>query len=181
MLIYILSLSGAILLLLTLIATTIYIIYLIISWFYGAPYVPTATSEVKTFVQKIKVPKNAHMIELGCGDGRVLRIFAKEHGVKGRGYDINPIVLTIARISTYFQKLDLSFHNKDIRTLDLSKYDIIYIFLFPKLIHELKDQIMNVKPGAIIISHGFKIPFLEKERTHTYQGKKFKTFVYHKQ
>lgn len=134
--------------------------------------------EVEEMVKKLPVPKHATMIELGCGDGRVLRMFSKKYGVKGIGYDINPIVLTIARIQARFERLNVTFLNKDIRTVEMSQADIIYIFLFPKLIDELKDQILTKKKTAMIVSHGFKIPYLEHELLEVFQGKKFKTYIY---
>jgi hypothetical protein len=46
-----------------------------------APYVPTFDRHL-VVMKKLKIKKNATMVDLGCGDGKALRFFSKEHHLK---------------------------------------------------------------------------------------------------
>lgn len=174
------TLFGAILLLLFLMGSSVYIISLIYSWFSGAPYVSTRSDELKKLISLIPLTPGSHMIELGCGDGRVIRAFVQKYALTGEGYDVNPLIIAKARILAKLHNLPLSFHMKDIRTIDISKSDTIYLFLFPKLIQEIEMKLtLAIQNGSLIISHGFAIPFMKSYLVRTIQGSRFKTYVYH--
>ncbi len=180
MLIDILYLLSVFSLLIFLIWASIYTISLIISWFKGAPYVATKSTDLTRIIDTIKPRKKAYFLELGCGDGRVLRYAAQTYDVIGEGIDINPIVLLKARVIASFQKLkNVSFTCKDVRETNFSQADYIYIFLFPKLVETLKDKILHeTKENVTIIAHGFQIPYLRKYQDTVLEGKKFKTYIY---
>jgi len=175
----VISLTAAALLLLILISTSVYTIFLIISWFAGAPYVPTKKKDIEKLLSHVKMKKGELMIDLGCGDGRILRAAAAKYGVRGIGYDVNALVIHFAKIRGRFQNLPLTFERKDIREIDYSQADIIYLYLFPKIILELQERFdTNTKKSVTIISHAFKIPLLEKMLVETIDDKSFKTYVY---
>ncbi|MDA1317074.1 MAG: class I SAM-dependent methyltransferase [bacterium] len=160
----------------------IYIISLIVSWLYGAPYVATRNDELYELLLKAKkhLTKNARFVELGCGDGRVTRMAVKKYLVKGIGYDINPILIFAARMFARFEHLPhAQFQKKNVLHVDLSKADIIYVFLLPPLILKMKENIFSsLKCGILIISHGFKIPYLQSYLFDQVDGVKFKTYYY---
>jgi len=163
-----------------LIGASVYIIFLIYSWLKGAPYVATRMKSIKTILENTEITDGQHIVELGSGDGRFLIEVAKQYNITGVGVDINPIPLLIARLRARMQKIHtVSFHLQDIRETDLKKADIIYIFLFPKLVNKIKLQLTkNTKKGALIISHGFQIDYLKKYHTKTVEGDTFKTYFY---
>lgn len=161
-------------------AIIVYLVSILISWLKGAPYVPTRNRDIQEILSKITIQKNSYFLELGCGDGRVIRTAEKQYAMKGKGVDINPVLIFWAKLKTYFQNITtLEFTVEDVQKTDLSKADIIYIFLFPQLVERMKEKIQTeTKNNVIIISHGFKIPFLEKSLSATHQGNKFTTYYY---
>lgn len=163
-----------------LIWASIYTISLIDSWLRGAPYVATGTDDYQRILDEIKPEKNAFFLELGCGDGRVLRYAAQTYGMQGKGIDINSIILIKAKVLTYLHKIPhIQFSREDVKTADFSQADYIYIFLFPKLVETLKNKLLNeTKNGSTIIAHGFQIPYLRKYQDTVLEGKKFKTYIY---
>ncbi len=143
-----------------LIGTSVYIFSLIYSSLMGAPYVPTKQNEVNAILDEINLTKNSYFIELGCGDGRMIRTAALKFQLKGMGIDINPLLLYIARLKARWQGLNhaIFFHQKNIFNVDLRQGDCIYLFLMPKMIEKLKSEFdKQLKPNTLIISHGFKI------------------------
>lgn len=163
-----------------LVLISLYLISLIYSWFKGAPYVLSSQENINKILKHTKFKKNQKLLELGCGNGRFLRSAAKLYNISGIGVDINLYAIAIARLISKLQKIkSLEFKLQDIRQTDFSKADCIYIFLFPKLIDKIKFKLLNeVKKNVLIVSHGFKIEFLNKYLIDTLDTKTFKTYFY---
>ncbi|KKQ36938.1 MAG: hypothetical protein US54_C0049G0011 [Candidatus Roizmanbacteria bacterium GW2011_GWA2_37_7] len=166
--------------LLFLISASVYIIFLIYSWLKGAPYVATQKKSLDSIIQHARIKDGQRIVELGSGDGRFLLEVAKKYKIIGLGVDINPIPILKARIFARMQKVSsVTFLLKDIRETDLTSADVIYIFLFPKLVQAIQDNLLkNTKRNALIISHGFKIEYLSKYHINTIKNGKFNTYFY---
>lgn len=157
-----------------------YAVSMLFSWLQGAPYVPTDQKEIETILSNAQLKPHQQFLELGCGDGRVVRTAVARYNQQGRGVDINTTLIWWARIQAKLQNLsNITFVTEDVMKTDLSQVDVIYIFLFPKLVEKLHHTILHkTKDNILIIAHGFKIPFLEPYYLSTYQGKRFKTHYY---
>src|SRR5436190_15225067 len=53
-------------------------------------YVPTPQAVVDKMLDMAKVGNKDFVVDLGCGDGRVVATAAKKFGAKGLGVDIDP-------------------------------------------------------------------------------------------
>lgn len=159
---------------------TIYLAFLIYSSLMGSPYVPTTTKQTKALLALIKPKRKTKILELGCGDGRFLRIAAKKYHCTGLGIDINPVVLLKANILSDFHKLkNVKFENRNISKQPLVGYDLLYLFLMPKLLGQLAPQLKkDMKPSTLVISHGFKIPTCDKYITRVVQSHPFDSYFY---
>lgn len=58
---------------------------------FGAPYLPTLTPQVQAALELCKLQSGDTLLELGCGDGKVL-IAAAERGATVIGYELNPLL-----------------------------------------------------------------------------------------
>lgn len=66
--------------------------------FFGAPYVPTLNAELKrSFKELYPLRPSDVVVDLGSGDGRVLRE-ATRHGAKGYGYELNPLLVLVSKL-----------------------------------------------------------------------------------
>ena len=127
---------------LVLLFTAAYSVLLVYSWLRGAPFVGTQGKELDIIFSSIPITKNMTFLDIGCGDGRVVITAVKKYKVCGVGVDINPILIWIARISASWQKLhNIKFYISDIEKTDFSKADIIYIYLFPKLVKNYQKKL----------------------------------------
>lgn len=160
----------------------VYAVLLVYSWIKGAPYVPTQSKEIDSILKNAILAKGMHFLEVGCGDGRVTRRAVELYGVFGEGIDVNPELILRANLLSKRKNLKkISFEVKDALKADFSKADVIYIYLFPALIEKLKEKLLNeTKYEALIISHGFKIPFLSHMLVREQKGSKFTTYYYQK-
>lgn len=66
---------------------------------FGAPFLPTLKPQIGAALDLLDLQPGETMLELGCGDGRVL-IAAAKRGIKSVGYELNPILATIAWVRT---------------------------------------------------------------------------------
>jgi len=58
----------------------------------------------------------------------------------------------------------VSIEQKDIFTLDLSKANVITLYLLPKLNVKLIPQLEKLKPGSRIVSHDFSMEGVEPDK-----------------
>ncbi len=54
------------------------------------PYVPSPNEVVETMLKLAEVKATDTVVDLGCGDGRIVVMAAERFGAKGIGYDLNP-------------------------------------------------------------------------------------------
>lgn len=152
-----------------------------INFFTGAPYLPTKKKNFDQILKVINFKPNTLFLDLGCGDGYIVRKVAKKYQIKAIGIDINPILIFFAKMMARIEKSEKKtvFKIQNILKTDISSADYIYLYLMPKLIEKLKIKLKNeAKPGALIISHAFEIKQWERYHIKTIQTQKTKTFVY---
>ncbi len=66
--------------------------------FFGAPYVPSHRRDVyRALTELYPLGKSDTLIDIGAGDGRVLRI-ASTQGARAIGYEIQPVLYGVARV-----------------------------------------------------------------------------------
>lgn len=65
--------------------------------FIGAPYVPSHRKYVRRMFDHFGFGPNDTLVDVGSGDGVVLRM-ASNYGMKAVGYEINPVLVLVSRI-----------------------------------------------------------------------------------
>jgi hypothetical protein len=98
------------------------------------------------------------LIDLGCGDGRVLRMVHKKFGIRAIGYELNPLAFFKATLLCLrYKKIQVQFTN--FFKKDLSRADIVFCYLFPDVMQRVSLKLRTeLKKGAYIISFNFKMP-----------------------
>ncbi len=146
----------------------------------GAPYIPTKKKIIDSILKELNPKRGKIFYELGCGDGRVLRAAVFKYKVKGYGIDVNPFLIWFAKFLTSRESLkNCTFAKQNIFGTNISKADYVYLFLMPdslmKLVPKFKKEL---KKGAIIISHGFKIEEFKSKLIRTVPNVPFATYYY---
>lgn len=138
----------------------VYAISLIIGliWARGVPFVPLSKKQLKAVDKNIKLKPDDKVVDLGCGDARVLRMFEKQ-GVKDlTGYEINFWAYLLAKIKNKLLKSKSKVYFKNFKKVDLSKYNVIFCYLLDNYVNSLKEKFdKELKPGTRIISYSFSI------------------------
>ena len=136
--------------------------------FFGAPYLPTLTPQVEIALKLANLKKGHTLLELGCGDGKVL-IAAAKQGYKVVGYELNPILALIAWLRTRRHKSQVTVYCANFWNVTLPPAEAIFIFLLPKYMTKLEQKILLRYPGGIkVISFAF--PIAGRKPTNEEQG-----------
>ena len=119
------------------------------------PFEPTPMKELDS-LKRIVAPTEQDIIyDPGCGDGRLLIALCKDSGAKGVGFEINIEIAALAREKIKEAGLDrqITIWQVDSRLVNTSEATVSVMYLFPKLIKQLKF------PNArLVVSYIHKIP-----------------------
>ena len=132
-------------------------------------FVPTPQDVVDKMLELAKVKKDDLVYDLGCGDGRIVVTVAKRFGCKAIGYDIDPnrVKESLDNVAKNNVGHLVTIEQKDIFTLDLSKANVITLYLLPELNVKLIPQLEKLKPGSRIVSHDFAMEGVKPDKVVT--------------
>ena len=120
-------------------------------------FVPTPQEVVDKMLELAEVKEGDVVYDLGCGDGRIPVTAAKKYGVKAIGFDVDP--KRIKESNENVQKNGVgklvTIKQEDIFKQDLSKANVVTLYLLPSLNVKLMPQLRKLKPGSRIVSHSF--------------------------
>ncbi len=125
---------------------------------FGAPYLPTLTPQVVAALELAALNPGQRLIELGCGDGKILVAAAKQ-GINVVGYELNPLLAMISWLRTRRYKGRVRVICGDFWRADWPATDVIFTFLLPKYMTKLNTKIVQYKHRPVkLVSFAFKIP-----------------------
>ena len=147
----------------------------------GTPYVPSKRKMIFRALKDVNPEPNSVFMDLGCGDGYIVRHVAKRFKVNGIGVDINPLLVGFAKVLSFLTGTSrrTRFICNDIFRSNFSHADYVFLYLMPSLLEKLGPRLAHeCKPGTIIISNTFPIRRLRPYLTKTIPYKKLDVFVY---
>lgn len=120
----------------------------------GAPYVPTHQKQLDKLFTYLKLNKQDVLVDLGSGDGRVLRV-ASPFVKQAIGYEINPFLILYSKLLSR-QNPNIQIKLSDFRQVKIAKNAIIYIFDANTFRKQLLNLMAKSEP-KMVISYGFEI------------------------
>jgi tRNA G37 N-methylase Trm5 len=146
-------------------------------------FVPTPQEVVDRMLQLADVRPGEVVYDLGCGDGRIPVTAAKRYGVKTWGFDINPVRVreSLENVKKNNVEKLVTILQQDIFELDLSKADVVTLYLLPQLNVKLIPQLDKLKPGCRIVSHDFNMEGVRPKREETFTpsgGREHRIFLW---
>jgi SAM-dependent methyltransferase len=122
-------------------------------------FVPTPPESVDTMLAMAAPRAGERLVDLGCGDGRIVVAAAERYGCRAIGYDIDPRRIAEAhqRIATAGVGALAEVHRRDLFDVELSNADVVTLYLLPQLNAKLTPQLLALRPGARVVSHDFPI------------------------
>jgi len=134
----------------------------------GAPYVPTLQKQIDTALDMLDLQPGQTLLELGAGDGRVMRA-AAERGLFVVGVELNPVLVLVARIRCWRYRKRVTIIWDDLWKAKWPQADGIFTFMLQRQMGRLDKKIMiwHTRPVKLA-SFAFFIP--DKPPVSKYNG-----------
>jgi SAM-dependent methyltransferase len=134
-------------------------LFLFARWFAGfgtgAPYLPVRRFDIEDAFELAPVGPQDVVVDLGCGDGRILEEAAKR-GASVIGYELNPFLVWYSRHRLRRFGDRVRIYRRNLLTADLSSATVVMIFqldkIMPRIVAMLKR---NARSDVRIISFAF--------------------------
>jgi SAM-dependent methyltransferase len=124
----------------------------------GAMFHPSARIRVKTFLDHVPMKAGELLVDIGCGDGRVLRAAKRRYGVRALGFEVNLLAYILARIRTLgVQGIEVRLRN--FWNVNIGDADVVFCYLFPDVMGRLAHKLeRELRPGTRVVSCNFPLP-----------------------
>ena len=126
-----------------------------------APFVQTPLDVAKKMLEMAQVKPGEVLYDLGCGDGRLIILAAKDIGANATGIELREDLVERAR--TEIKRLNLEERVKVIQgnffDVNISDANVITLYLTSSANERLRPKLeAELKLGSRIVSHDFKVP-----------------------
>lgn len=122
-------------------------------------YVGTPYDIVSQMLHMAEVKKEDVVVDLGCGDARMLVLAAQKYGSRGIGYEIDPVMVRESRKNAERNNVSdlVEIIQADIFTVDISDADVLPVYLLPEMNLRLVPQFETLKPGSRLVFHNYDL------------------------
>ena len=144
------------------------------------PYVQTAPAVVTKMLQMAQVRKNDVVVDLGCGDGRIVIAAVTQFGARGIGYDIDPDRITEARENARRAGVEsrAQFVQRNFFEAPIGQATVVTVYLLPPVMERIKPRLRSeLRPGTRIVSHSFPMRDWPPEQVVHFEGRTLYLFT----
>jgi SAM-dependent methyltransferase len=114
------------------------------------------------------------VVDLGCGDGRILVTAAQRYGAQGLGVDFEAQRIVEANENAKRAGVSdkVQFRKEDLFDTDISNSTVLTLYLSLAINIKLRPRILEtLKPGARVLSHDFNMGDWLPDRTERISGR----------
>ncbi len=124
----------------------------------GAIFVPAHRESIEALLEAVPMEPGDVFVDLGCGDGRVLRAVRKRYRVEARGVDVNPLACWMARLRNLFDG-KVRIHRADFWGHDVGDAGVLFCYLFPDVMERMARKLAGeLRTGSRVVSANFPLP-----------------------
>lgn len=131
------------------------------------PFVPTREAVVDRMLEVAEVSERDTVFDLGSGDGRIVIRAAGHFGARGRGVEIEPLLVRDARERARSAGVSdrVRFLQADLFEADLSEATVVTLYLARSLNVKLRPKLLEeLAPGTRVVSHDFDMGAWKPDR-----------------
>lgn len=139
--------------------------------FLMTPYIRTSRSVARAMAEFAKLQPHDQVWDVGAGDGSIL-LEAKQlqPGIQAIGVEVVPLVWLFGWLRT--RARGIRFLLKDARHVHLGDADVVFLYMTPHMIGQLRPVLNELKQGARVVSRAFHIPGKTPAEERTVNGSK---------
>jgi len=126
----------------------------------AGPYVPSPDAAVAEMLRYAQVGPQDFIVDLGSGDGRIVRTAAKLFGARGFGVEIKENLVRLANEEARKEGIAdrVKFVKQDLFKTDISQATVLTMYLLPDTVNLLREKLATeLKPGTRIVSHDYPL------------------------
>ncbi|MSO83613.1 MAG: methyltransferase domain-containing protein [Acidobacteria bacterium] len=134
-------------------------------------WVPTPPALVERMLELAGVTPQDYVMDLGSGDGRNV-IGAARRGARALGVEFNPNMVELSKRSAADAGVadKATFVEGDMYQADISKANVLALFLLPSNMLQLRQKFIDLQPGSRIVSNTFGIEGWTPDETVTIEN-----------
>ncbi len=107
---------------------------------FGPPYLPTLRKNVDTALDLLDLAPGQTVLDLGCGDGRVL-VEAAKRGANAVGIELSPLMFAVSWLKTWRYRNQVRVIWGNYFTTAWPPADAIFVFMIPRQMTTLDRKI----------------------------------------
>lgn len=132
---------------------------------FGAPFLPTLKSRVPEAIDLASLKPGQTLLELGSGDGRVLRQAAKSR-IHAIGYELNPLLVIYSKVRLFRYRKYVDIRWGNFWKGKWPEVDAIFVFLLQPYMEKLDKKItQEYQDGVRLVSFAFTVPGKKPSRS----------------
>jgi SAM-dependent methyltransferase len=135
-----------------------------------APFCPAPEEAVARMLDLAEVGPGDRVIDLGCGDGRIV-LAAARRGAEARGIDVDPERVAEAEAAARAAGVEdrVRFTTGDLFAVDLAPFSVVTLYLLPGPLRWLQGRLQrDLRRGARVVSFQFAMPEWRPTATERY-------------
>jgi len=120
------------------------------------------------------------VLDLGCGDGRIVIEAARKFGARGVGIDIDPVRIKESKENARKAGVErlVTFRNEDLFEAKIDDATVVMLYLWPWVNLKLRPKLLQeLKPGTRVVSHSHDMGDWKPEKEITVQGDKIYLWI----
>ncbi|HUD06558.1 MAG TPA: hypothetical protein VMR34_01600 [Candidatus Saccharimonadales bacterium] len=134
---------------------------------YGAPFLPTMKKQLPEAIKLLDLKPGQTMLELGCGDGRML-IEAAKNGINAVGYELNPLLFVYCWLRTRKYKRKIKVILGNYWRKQWPEVEGIFVFLLSPYMERLNTKIIQTYKSKVkLVSFAYPIKSKNPVKTKT--------------
>jgi predicted RNA methylase len=125
-----------------------------------APFVASPLPVVKQMLMLAQLKQGELLIDLGCGDGRVVIMAVQEFGARSVGVEMREDLVkqALGKVSELGFDGQVKIINDDIFNVDLSQADVVTLYLTTSGNDKLKPKLESeLKHDTRVVSHDYEV------------------------
>jgi ribosomal protein L11 methylase PrmA len=144
------------------------------------PFVRTPPQVVDAMLKLAEVRNSDFVIDLGCGDGRIVVAAAQKFGARGRGVDFNPRRIEEAKANAREAGVSdrVDFVQGNFFEAGVSDATVVALYLSSGVNVKLRPRLLReLKVGSRIVSHIFDMGDWEADKTADESGRLLRLWI----